>query len=258
MISRRANAARLVVLGAVLALAPAKAQTSTPFSSEQRDAIGQVVREYLLKNPEILQEAFTELERRMQESQRAARVSALQTERDKLFHSPHDYVVGNPQGDVTLIEFMDYNCPFCKRAAADVEALIKADPKLRVVLKDFPVLGPDSLEASRVAVAAKTQLTGDKVFEFHKRLMGSSGRVNGERAKAVAREMGLDLARLEKDMNNSEVEAVLRETVALGTKLGVTGTPAFVIGDEIAPGAVGVNPLRLAIMNVRNCGKAVC
>lgn len=258
MISRRLKGVSLAALGFTLAFASVNAQSPNLFSSEQREAIGQVVREYLLKNPEVLQEAFTELERRMQETQRAARVSALQTERDKLFHAPHDYVIGNPQGDVTLIEFIDYNCPYCKRAAADVEALIKSDPKLRVVLKDFPVLGPDSLEASRVAVAAKAQLNGDKLFEFHKRLMGSSGRVNGERAMAVAKEMGLDLARLEKDMNGPAIQAALQETISLGTELGITGTPAFIIGDEIAPGAVGVEPLRLAVMNVRNCGKAVC
>jgi protein-disulfide isomerase len=138
------------------------------FTPTQRDAIGQIVREYLLRNPEVIRDAIAELESRSQEAQAQAQAAALRDDRDKIFNSPHDVVAGNPQGDVTLVEFFDFNCGYCKRALADVRELVKRDPKLRVVLKDFPVLGPGSAEAARVALAAKRQLAGPaKQFEFH-------------------------------------------------------------------------------------------
>jgi protein-disulfide isomerase len=248
---------RAALLMALLLPSVGFAQQAT-FSPEQRQAIGEIVREYLLKNPEVIQEAIAELERRSQEAQKAAQAEALRSERDKLVNSPRDYVIGDPQGDITLIEFLDYNCPYCRKAVGDVKALIKADPKLRVVLKEFPVLGPDSVEASRVALAARPQLRGGKLFEYHTKLMETQGRVNGERAKSVARDVGLDMARLEKDLASSEINAALQENMALADKLGLTGTPAFIVGEEIIPGAVGVEPLRQLIAETRKCGKARC
>jgi len=242
---------------AVLLPALAFAQPA-PFTEGQREAIGSIIREYLLKNPEVLQEAIAELERRQQEAQKAAQAAALRGSREALLHSPRDIVAGNPAGDVTLVEFFDYNCGYCKRALTDLRGLVKADPKLRVVLKDFPVLGPESLEASRVSLAAKQQLPDDKLFEYHAKLMETRGRVNGERALAVAREMGLDMAKLQKDIEGPEVRAALQENVKLGDQLGLTGTPAFVIGDEIISGAVGLEPLKRTLAGVRQCGKAVC
>lgn len=250
---------RPAALAGAIALAPvlALAQPAS-FTEGQRQAIGQIVKEYLIQNPEVLQEAMTELERRQTEGQKAAQATALRSSRETLLNSPRDIVAGNASGDVTLVEFFDYNCGYCKRALADVRGLIKADPKLRVVLKDFPVLGPDSLEASRVSLAAKQQLKGEKLFDFHTKVMETRGRVNGERALAVAKEMGLDLARLQKDMDGPDVRAALQETVKLGDQLGLSGTPAFVIGDEIISGAVGVEPLKRTVAGVRQCGKAVC
>nr|WP_246180131.1 DsbA family protein [Microvirga thermotolerans] len=228
------------------------------FTDQQKQAIGEVVREYLLKNPEVLQEVIAELEKRQAESQRVAQASALKETRQSLLNAPHSFVVGNPSGDVTLVEFFDYNCGYCKQALGDLQALVKNDPKLRVVLKDFPVLGPDSVEASRVGLAVGSQLKGDKLFEYHTRVLATRGRVNGERALAVAKEMGLDMARLQKDMAGPEVRAALQENASLGDKLGLTGTPAFIVGDEIIPGAVGLEPLKQVVANVRQCGKASC
>lgn len=245
------------LLCGLIAAAPASAQ-SGPFNADQRRAIGEIVRDYLVQHPEVLHEALQELERRQQDAQKTALDKALRTERERLVNSPYGIVVGNPAGDVTVVEFFDFNCGFCKRALNDMRALIKNDPKLRVVLKDFPVLGPDSLEASRVALAAKRQLQGDKLFDYHIRVMESRGRVNGERAMAVAKEMGLDLAKLRKDVESEEVKAAIRENVELGDKLGLTGTPAFVIGDEVVFGAVGLEPLRKNVASVRQCGKATC
>jgi protein-disulfide isomerase len=156
------------------------------------------------------------------------------------------------------VEFFDYNCGYCKRALSDVQALVKSDPKLRVVLKDFPVLGPDSVEASRVSLAVKNQFQGQKLFDYHVKVMESRGRVNGERAIAVAKEMGADMGRLQRDMDAVEVKMALATNVELGDKLGLSGTPAFIIGDEVIPGAVGIEPLKQVITNVRKCGKASC
>jgi len=256
---RFAKPALLGAAGLLCALAlPTAGQSPSAFDAQQRQAIEQIVKDYLVKNPEVLQEAMTELERRQQEAQKSAQAAALASERETLLNSPRGALVGNAAGDVTLVEFFDYNCGYCKRALADLKTLMKADPKLRVVLKDFPVLGPESIEASRVALAVKQQIKGDKLFEYHTKLLETRGRVNGERALAVAREMGLDLDRIKKDMDNPEVRASLQENVALGDKLGLTGTPAFVIGDEVVSGAVGADPLRQAIAGVRQCGKAAC
>jgi protein-disulfide isomerase len=247
-----------LVVGA-MALAPlAVAQVANPFNEQQRQAIGDIVRDYLLNNPEILQEVMTELEKRQAEQQRVAQSSALKENRQTLLNAPHSIVAGNPKGDVTLIEFFDYNCGYCKKALADVRSLAKADPKLRLVMKDFPVLGPDSVEASQVALAVKNQLQGEKLFEYHVRVLESRGRVNGERAMAVAKEMGVDVARVQKDMQSPEVRAALQENVGLGDKLGLTGTPAFIVGDEIISGAVGMEPLKQVVASVRQCGKASC
>ncbi len=237
--------------------APAIGQPAA-FTSEQRDAIEQVVKQYLVRNPEVLQEAIAELEKRQADAQRKAQAAALAETRGALMTSPHGNVFGNPAGDVTLVEFFDYNCGYCKRALADIRALIKSDAKLKVVLKDLPVLGPESVEATRVALAVKQQSSGDKLFEYHSRLLETRGRVGGEQALKLAREMGFDMARLQRDLGGPEVKAAMAENSELGEKLALTGTPAFVIGDEVISGAVGVEPLRQAIAMTRKCGRAVC
>ena len=245
------------LLGALALSSPVLAQGAA-FSEQQKEAIGAIVREYLLKNPEVLQEVIAELEKRQSDAQRVAQAGALIETREILYNSPHSIVAGNPQGDVTLVEFFDYNCGYCKRALSDVQSLVKGDPKLRVVLKDFPVLGPDSLEASRVALAVKNQFSGEKLFDYHVKLMESRGRVNGERAIALAKEMGADQGRLQKDMQAAAVRDALSENVELGDKLGLSGTPAFIVGQTVIPGAVGLEPLKQMVANVRQCGKAEC
>ena len=245
------------LLGA-LTHAPAAMAQSAVFNEQQKQAIGEIVKDYLIKNPEVLTEVIAELEKRQAEAQQASQASAVKETQQSLLNASHSYVVGNPSGDITLVEFFDYNCGYCKKALADVQTLMKSDPKLRVVLKDFPVLGPDSVEASRVALAVKNQLQGQKLLDYHVKVMDSRGRVNAERAIAVAREMGVDVARLQKDMEGAEVRNALQENMALGDKLSLTGTPAFVIGETVIPGAVGIDPLKQVIANVRQCGKATC
>jgi protein-disulfide isomerase len=140
----------------------------------------------------------------------------------------------------------------------DVRDLIKGDPKLRVIIRDFPVLGPDSVEASVVAVAARNQIKPDRYFEFHQKLMESKGRVGKDRAMALAKEFGVDQAKLSKDMESPDTRAAIQETMEIGDTLKLQGTPAFVIGDEVVFGAVGVEPLKQAVSSVRQCGRASC
>ena len=234
------------------------AQESAPFTDAQRKAIEAIVKDYLVKNPEVLQEAIAEGERRAQETQRLAQAAAIKEAREALTNSPNGVIAGNLNGDVTLVEFFDYNCGYSRKAFFDLQALMKSDPKLRVVLKDFPVLGAESLEASKLALAAKLQLKGDRMFDFHGKLLESKGRVNGERALALAKEFGLDLEKLKKDAQGPEVKAALAENMGLGDKLGLSGTPAFIVGEEILPGAVGLEPMKKTVNDVRQCGHASC
>lgn len=237
--------------------APLAVAQETRFTGEETRAIETIVRNYLLENPEIMRDVFAELERRQEAAQQLAREEALRDSQQALF-AGDDVVLGNPNGDVTLVEFFDFNCGFCKRALEDVEKLIEADPNLRVVVKDFPVLGPGSLEAARFGLAAKNQFTPEQNAEFHMRLMKTRGQINGERAAALAVEMGADPARLQRDVNSDEVRDIIAENVDLGDRLGLTGTPAWVIGDRVISGAIGAERLGASIANVRNCGSATC
>ena len=235
--------------------APALAQSITP---EQRGEFEKIIREYLLKNPEVLQEAISELEKRQAIAEVEKHKAAVKEHAQALFNSSRHVVVGNPKGDVNFVEFFDYNCGYCKRAMADMMALMKADPNLRVVLKEFPVLGEGSRDAARVAVAVRMQdKTGKKYLEFHQKLMGGRGQADKARALAAAREAGLDVVRIERDLNSDEVRQSLEESFRLAEALGLNGTPSYVIGGEVAVGAIGESALREKI-NIARCGKPAC
>lgn len=255
-------AAGVVMAGLFLAGTASVAQGTPPagasLSAEQRKVVVDLIRETLLKNPEIIQEALIELESRNQLAQAQAQKNAVAAEKAVLFDNPRSPVAGNPQGDVTIVEFFDYNCGYCKRALDDMRALIKEDSKIKVILKDFPVLGPESLEASRVSVAVKNQLQGEKYWDFHIRLMATKGRINGAKALEVAKEIGANIDQLKKDMDSPETRKTIDDTVALGDRLSLTGTPAFVVADEVVFGAVGADALKARIAAVRKCGKTSC
>jgi protein-disulfide isomerase len=230
--------------------APALAQS---FSDAQRGEIERVIKNYLLKNPEVLQEAIAELEKRQQAAEAEKGKAAVKQNAELLFSSPRQVTVGNPAGDVTMVEFFDYNCGYCRRAMADLMNLMKADPKLKVVLKEFPVLGAPSVEAAQVATAVRMQdKSGKKYLEFHQKLLNSR-QADKARALAVAKEVGLDVARIEKDMASDEVRASLQESMQLADKLGLNGTPSYVIGPNVVIGAVGYEALKEKIEQARAC-----
>jgi len=214
-------------------------------SPSQRGSIEQITKEYLLQHPEVIQKALAALESRQQADEAQAHVAAVKEQAATLFASPRQVVLGNAQGDVTMVEFFDYNCGYCKRALSDMLELMKTDGGLKVVLKEYPVLGEGSIEAAQVAVAVRMQdLTGQKYLEFHQKLLGGRGQADRARALAVAKEIGLDMDRLERDMASPEVKATIDENLKLGDTIGITGTPTYVIGSEVVTGAVGLEELR--------------
>jgi protein-disulfide isomerase len=232
--------------------APAAATASQEFSSAQTHEIENIVKNYLVQHPEVLQEVMEALDKRQKEADAEKARTTIKDNKATIFNSSHQVVLGNPQGNVTMVEFFDYNCAFCKRALPDMLDLIKTDPDLKFVLKEFPVLGPGSLEAAHVAVAARMQdPSAKKYMEFHQKLLGARGPADKVRALAVAKDVGFDMARLEKDMNSDEVKTTIEENMKLADVLGVNGTPSYVVGDVVVVGAVGVDELRAKIKNER-------
>lgn len=253
------NLSRIFAAAAAFALvASAPAAHGQAFTPEQRRELQSIIKDYLVKNPEVLEEAMKELEKRQEIAEAEKAKAAVKANAELLFNSPRQVTLGNPQGDVTFVEFFDYNCGYCKRALTDMLDLMKADPKVKIVLKEFPVLGQGSVEAAQVSVAARMQdKTGKKFLEFHQKLLTSRGQVDKAKAMATAKEVGFDMARLEKDLASAEVKATLEEGLKLADPLGLSGTPSYVIGEEVVVGAVGLAELKQKV-NIARCGKATC
>lgn len=240
---------------ALCAAAPlAAAQT---FSDGQRGEIETIVKNYLLAHPEILEDMSAELGRRQAAAEQERHAKAVKVHAETIFNSPRGVVLGNPQGDVTLVEFFDYNCPYCKRALPDMTAMLKGDSQLRIVLKEFPILSRGSLEAAQVGVAVNL-LAPDRYLAFHERLLASEAEADKSSALAAAEAAGVDKAKLEKMLEDPRISEILQESFELADALGITGTPSYVIGNEVIPGAVGSDQLSEKIAAVRECGKTVC
>jgi protein-disulfide isomerase len=245
----------LAVLLALPAATPARAQS---FTADQRGEIERIIKEYLLSHPELLQDVMAELEKRQTVADAEKHRAAVKEYSAAIFTSPRQVTLGNAQGDVTVVEFFDYNCGYCKRAMSDMLDLLKTDAKLKFVLKEFPVLGEGSVQAAQVAAAARMQdKSGKKYLEFHQKLLGGRGQADKARALAVAKEVGFDVTRIEKDMSSEEVKAQLEESFKLAEALGLNGTPSYVVGSDVVVGAVGLNTLKEKV-NTARCGKATC
>jgi protein-disulfide isomerase len=251
---------RLIVpalLASILCGTPPKAFAQS-FTDTQRGDIETIVKNYLIAHPEVLEEAMAELNKRQAAADAAKHEASIAQNGDTIFNSPRGVVLGNKDGDVAFVEFFDYNCGYCKRAMADMMDLLKSDPKLKVVLKEFPVLSQGSVEAAQVAVAVRMQdPTGKKYLDFHQKLLGGRGPADKARALAVAKDAGLDMAKLEKDMASPEAKATIEENFKLAEEMGMNGTPSYVIGKQIVVGAVGLEGLKEKIGMAR-CGKATC
>jgi protein-disulfide isomerase len=234
------------------------ATSAQSFTDTQRSDIEAIVKNYLISHPEVLEEAMNELSKRQAADEAAKHEASVAKNADEIFNSPRGVVLGNKDGDVTFVEFFDYNCGYCKRAMADMLDLLKNDPKLKVVLKEFPVLSEGSVEAAKVAVAVRMQdPTGKKYLDFHQKLLGGRGPADKARALAAAKDAGLDVARIEKDLASPEVKSTIEENFKLAEDMGLNGTPSYVIGKQIVVGAVGLDGLKEKIGMAR-CGKATC
>ncbi len=231
----------------VLLVAPAQAAGESGAADLPVEQIEQIVHDYLMRHPEIVYQALQELQRRQDEAKAEHQKAAVAANHAQLFQAASDPVGGNPDGDVTVVEFFDYQCHYCRQVMPSLRAQLGEDKKLRVVFKDFPILGEDSVTAARAALAARKQ---DRYVPFHFALMTATD-LSLDGIMAVAKSVGLDTQRLAADMNAPDVEAQIQANYALARTLGIDGTPAFVIGDELIPGALDKTRLTQLIDEAR-------
>jgi protein-disulfide isomerase len=240
----------LPVLALALAIggaAAAQQSTSPGMPPDQVEAIERIVRDYLLRHPEIIIEAVESLEKKRNDEARESAKTTIAERRTELQRDPDAPVAGNPNGDVTIVEFFDYRCPYCKQVVAPIAQLLKNDPNLRFVYKELPILGPESVVAARAALAARKQ---NKYHEMHRALMASRALTEDAILK-IAADQGLDVARLKSDMAGAEIARILERNLQLARALGINGTPAFVIGEVVVPGAVDLPTLKSLVVDAR-------
>ncbi|HEV7292800.1 MAG TPA: DsbA family protein [Devosia sp.] len=220
------------------------------------EVINPMIESYLMGDPKILQRMSVALDTTLRAEERVQAGSAIATMHDAIFNAPDQVVLGNPEGDVTLVEFFDYNCGYCRTALPDMATLLAEDPNLRIVLKEFPILSNESIDAARIGV-----LVGQSdvdYWDFHEALFTSRGQVDKAAALAAASSLGLSPVSLELDMGTEKVAEVIQNSYEIAQALNITGTPTYIIGNEIIPGAIGVDELRSRIANMRACGETQC
>ncbi len=212
------------------------------------ERIKELALQAIRENPQIILEAVQILETEQANAQAQAQTQVLQDERDVLERDPNAPVLGNPDGDVTVVEFFDYNCPFCRRAMPEVQGLLDGDKNVRLVYREWPILGEGSVFAARAALASREQ---GKYEEFHWALMGMQERAEEDSIMRIAAEIGLDVEKLRADMDAPEIEEHIATSNRLSQGLGFNGTPSFVIGDNLVPGIIEEEELRSLVEDVR-------
>lgn len=241
----------IMAAGALCLTVGKPALAADTFNPAQKKEIETVVRSYLLENPEVLMEALNNYQAKAQENAGKAFKQKLGNYRDFLTSSSSPYA-GNPKGDVTLIEFFDYNCGYCKHAVDDVNKLIEEDKNVKIIFKDYPILSESSNEASRYALASQKQ---GKYFEFHQKLMKYSGPKNEASYKEISDQLGLDFEKLKKDADSKEVREVIEKNISAAHNLGINGTPAFIFGDKLIPGYMGIDDMKQMVSAQREESK---
>lgn len=253
-VQRFAQAAMMagaVIAGSGLAMAPGPVHAGDrALSPVQEEAVRTLVREFILQNPEVMLESLRAHQARAEAEGREQAQAAVADARDRLENNPMSPVAGNPDGDVTVVEFFDYNCGFCRRVVPDIQAHLAADGNVRYVFKEFPILGQESVDAARAALAVFI-LDPEAYLPFHMALMQSRGTIGRTKALEVAAEMGIDPVQLEDAMADPRIDAALRSNLELARQIDIRGTPAFVIGDEVVPGAVGLDTLEELVATAR-------
>jgi len=225
-----------------------------PFSPEQKQAIERIVKDYLLQNPEILIEVGKELEKRQASMQVAEQKRLIVENKGQIFAAPTDFVLGNPNGDITVVEFFDYNCGWCKRAVDEIVKLTAADSNVKIVMKEFPIFGENSTIAAKAAMASIKQ---GKYWEFHRALM-KERQVTKDNIFPIAEKVGLDVAKLKADMDNPEYDAAIKATADIAQALGIEGTPGFIVDAKVNVGYLPLDGLKQLIGEARKTGCQVC
>jgi protein-disulfide isomerase len=233
---------------ALVLLAPFAAADETGVTPAQKSDIEKIVHDYLMAHPEVIRDAIQALQAKEEQSKTDAQTQAVLENKDALFNDPGTPVAGNPMGDVTVVEFFDYHCPYCKAVASPLQKLIEADKGVRLVMKEFPILGPDSLLASQAALASVGQ---GKYWEFHQALMEHRGQFDMDVIKTIAANVGLDPAKLEADMDKQKTKPLISANHKLAETLNISATPTFIIGDEVVEGAVPLEQLKDLIKKAR-------
>ncbi|HEY1735925.1 MAG TPA: DsbA family protein [Methylovirgula sp.] len=228
------------------------------FTPAQKSEIEKILKDYIAKNPEIVRDALSALELRDKTAEMDARNKIITNLQGPLYTGEGQEIVGNANGKLTLVEFFDYNCGYCKKTLADIVQLMKDYPDLRVILKDYPILSDKSAEAATIALALRKQFTGAKFWDFHQRLLSQHVPVGRDEALAIAKDMGADMDRLTKDAAGADIKKALDDTDRLGQALMLNGTPSFVIGQEAIVGAIGYDAMKGKLENVKKCGKVAC
>ncbi|WP_297615578.1 DsbA family protein [uncultured Roseicyclus sp.] len=243
----------LAALGLALGLAlPAAATDLDNLTDAQRDAFRAEVRAYLLDNPEVLMEAIAVLESRNAEAEVGRDAAAVAANADAIFGSAFDVVLGNPEGDVTVVEFMDYRCGFCRRAHPEMMDLIELDGNIRLVVKELPILGDQSLLAARFAIATRIGLGDAAYFAVHDALMGMRGDVSEAALVALTDGLGLDSGAIMAAIDDPLVQTTIDHNRALAQRLSISGTPTFVFGDQMVRGYVPIDGMQQIVTMLRD------
>lgn len=248
---------RLVVVAAILALivtlgtnlraqAGDDKEAASASASLDKAEVEKIIEEYLMANGKVIMDAVEAYQRKDIQDRSAAGIA---NNKEALFNDDQAHFLGNKDGDVTVVEFFDYNCGYCKRVLPDIQALVEADKNVKVVLIDFPILGPTSETAARWALAAGKQ---DKYFEYHRALMEHQGQISEDALREMAKTVGLDVDKAATDANSTETTLHIEKNRKLGQDVGITGTPAFIVGDQLLPGAVPVAQMKAAVEGVRS------
>lgn len=250
MAMRLINLGVAILLGTLLTSTAGITRAAGPHSDEQRETVEKIVREYILKNPEIIVESLRGYEEKQRQASEKEAREAIATSRDALEEDRTSPVAGNPQGDVTLIQFFDYRCGYCKKVVPSIQELLNTDKNIRLVFKEFPILGPDSVTASRAALAA-WKIAPDKYFSFHLALMETRGEMNEARVLETAKKVGIDVDKLKTVMTDPSIKSAIERNIDLARTLQINGTPAFIIGGQLVPGAVDLATLREMVATAR-------
>jgi protein-disulfide isomerase len=242
------NLFRVLVAFAIFASFADRVSAADSLSADQKKEVESIIQDYILKNPEIISKAIEVLQARQREAEERQARAALVAHRTQLFDDPTSPIGGNPNGDVTVIEFFDYRCGVCKRVHPIVDELVRTDKKIRRIYKEWPILGPDSILAARAALASRLQ---GKYFAFHDAMMEARSRLNQQSIMSIAKQVGLDTDKLARDMQHPDIERILGQNMALAQALRLNGTPSFVIEDTLLRGGRDLAGMRKLVADAR-------